>query len=812
MDSRLAPICQTFEDQKQNVQMCDSVLAQFIRSTPSDPSTFSSLAIDPHLNRFIRYVMSTITREQYPSPSEGVIPPIYLQSLQFLTILAMNHPDLLTMIAVNSPLDIIPSIFFGRNITNDRIVDPQSSHLLTPLRFLLAISASHSLNISSTSALHTLFTTLFSLFKVQPLCSLSLGIISGFSHNSPSANAFLRSLPNFASLRTEFISFLSSNDHCVVIAATSCLTGLYNVGSDASTLMKLSVHALVNPPSLPHATALSSWAIIDLVQSAVILPTYIVDIANSLLKSQGMKAMQIFTLLSELVRIGVDVVGALQYKDIIHNLIQYIITIDYDFVSVVGAHLFTQLFENDECISFGKSIAALFSQALNVVIMGNPNTSILKLESVLLILRLLLKSDESNDTIITILKSNEHSIFVGFQRAIENNQSFVALNYFLFIYQCINFIKQWGQSIVHIIAETQFSALLVFVMTHSTNRSVIYDAVFASYVISNGNLTGRDVPMSPLIDSLVSGYFVMNKRMKEEKEQLVNRYESIQVQMGKKIKEISSEKEMICSQLDEVAKEKTHSETIAHTQEQTISVAQMQIQQLEQRLKMKSSRLKDTKHELDEANKTITEQNVELQNKDQIIQEQEQKITVLKTRINGFKELERHITDVTNHRDSLEKQLSLVKANLEKTTKMNERNRELFDGEKQTKIQVENKLYETTAQLNEMTIKFHEQESMSLENEKQINRFETLLQKKTDRLNAAEETMRQLRVQVAELLDQVQSLNKTVKKQKKMIEGYHEQTTNLESSNRDQNMLYQFIHKITEKKLALYNTPPDSSE
>ena len=125
MSSRLAVICQTFEDQKQNIEMCDSVISQFIRSSGTDSENLSALAIDPLLNRFLRICFKIVTREQFPSPSEGIIPPIYIQILQFLTTLAYKNPDLLSAIAATAPMDDLPSIFFGRNITKDRIVDPQ---------------------------------------------------------------------------------------------------------------------------------------------------------------------------------------------------------------------------------------------------------------------------------------------------------------------------------------------------------------------------------------------------------------------------------------------------------------------------------------------------------------------------------------------------------------------------------------------------------------------------------------------------------------------------------------------------------------
>jgi hypothetical protein len=221
-------------------------MAQFVSSTPIDATALSSLALDPNLTQFLQIAFGIVTRERFPSPAQGVIPPLYTRILHFFPVLALNHTDLLTALASVAPLDILPLVFFAQNITNDRIPNLHSSHLFTSPRFLFAISSSQSILISSATNRNIIFVAIFSLLAVQP-----------------AAAAFLESFPTFAWLHSKLISLLLSSDHNFVIAAKSSLSGLFNVGSDSETLLRLAVRGLTEPPSLPLPLPLATALDVD---------------------------------------------------------------------------------------------------------------------------------------------------------------------------------------------------------------------------------------------------------------------------------------------------------------------------------------------------------------------------------------------------------------------------------------------------------------------------------------------------------------------------------------------------------------------
>ena len=811
--SYFAPICKTFEDQKQNASVCDSVLQQFIRVTQTDPNSLSDMAVDPYLNRFIQIVFTIVTRDRLPAPTEGVVPPLIIQTLQFLTVLSFNHPDLQSAIAANTPLDALPDIFFGANFKNDKIVDPQSSHLLTPLRFLLSISASHSLNISSTSALHILFTSLFSLFDVQGLASYAAAVVSGFIHNCPAAASYVRSLPNYVTLKTEFVSLLSANDHNVVIAAMSCISGLYQTGTDAPTLVQLAFHAIRTPPSIPFSAALCCWTILDLIQQCALSPHHIAEIVDAILQSSGMRAMHLLSMLTEFHRIGINCRNVLIQKNLIFPLIGYLIKNPYDYVSVAGVQYVQMLFEDQETISLGTDIPKLFTAALQTIVVSQTSTTLLKIESMLLLLRIMLKCNESENQILTILNSNQNQIFVGFQRHIEANHSFVALNYFLFIHAALTIQKQWSSQLLHIIAESQFCALIVHVLTHSTNRVILRDAVYASYVINSG-LTGVKLQKdsSPLIDSMVSGFLVMNKENEKQKQLTIEQYESYNCSMIQKFRIVQNEKEKQLRELNDLSLMKEKSDKLIRTQEDNLHAANLEIQNLQNILRNKRKKLQNLKANFLEISKENASLKIELKHNEDLNKDLDKSVGVLKSKVRNYKEIEDTLRGEVTTRNKLLSQVEKLELELANAKKDLELWTSTANNEKKGRVNAEEKLLTVSSQLNEMTIRLHEQETLTNENGKQASKFEALYKKKAERLSTSEESNRDLRQQVDELQQQIFDLAKTTKAQKKYISQLQTQVSELETSKRDHTTLYQFIHKITENKGIITDDYSDTPE
>ena len=101
-----------------------------------------------------------------------------------------------------------------------------------------------------------------------------------------------------------------------------------------------------------------------------------------------------------------------------------------------------------------------------------------------------------------------------------------------------------------------------------------------------------------------------------------------------------------------------------------------------------------------------------------------------------------------------------------------------------------------------MTTKYHENDKQSIEALDQIKRFELLIQKKTERLASTEEVNRQLRGEISEIEGRLETSLAKLKEVRKENEKLRVRINELETTHREHETLYQFIHKVTEKAVT----------
>ena len=796
--SSLLPFCQAFEENPGNKISKMGLVFQFLQNAETDADELSHLASDDQLKRFLFHIFSVIVENQFPSPSDGVIQPEILQILQHLTILAQNHPDLCDAIAEIAPFDKLPAIFFEKNIENDKIKDPQPSHLLSSLRFIAAISCSHNLNISSTQSLHILFVALFSLLEVQQLSCVSATAISGLAHNSSTALAFIKSLPNFLSLRAELASLLSSDDHSIVISSLSCLTCLFPCRDDTETLMKAAVHCIVSPPPYPLATTLATWAIRDLISKTPITGTLMKKVINALFKSTGMRALNIISLLDELQTIGYDLCTFFVNEKLLSPFLDFTVKSFHDFVSVAATHLLHDMFVLHEDLKFD-DVDDVFSFALGIV--ASPKTisfSLLKVESLLLMLRLMLRS--INEEMLNLLKASEQELFMSFQRHIERSNSFVAVNYFMFLITSMKNIPEWSTKLQQIVAESQFTALLVHVLTHAENRTVIQDSVYSLYAIMNGNDISKD-PHS-LFDTIVSGFCFMNKKFKGDVSVLRDTLES----SIKAVKKQSAELEETKIQCKKEVTDRENDilelkEKIKEIEDINASLT-YQVQGSGAIVGKKVAKVFKLKQQIAEQNKENGILHEKIEHLSEKINELTTSLSANSNKLHDLNIIEDKAKETATQNASLKNELQSAQNTIEDLRTTVKTLSENLESYKQEKREVEKILCDTTAKLNDMTTKYHDNDKQTIEALDQIKRFESLIQKRTERLTATEGVNRQLRAEIQDLekkLDESLASAKEYRKQKERIEA---RLIELENAHREHETLYQFIHKVTEKAAA----------
>ena len=163
MNSYLSPICESLDNKRDDIDAHTEILLQYLDGFDTDLSALSNLAHDPEFPLLLQHVFQSLLRTPFPSPSESEIPAVQQKSLNFLTFLCLNHPDLLSTIASLAPLDELIISFFieSLKVNNDikekddinsrkttSLEDPQLSHLFPIFQFLAAISCSSTISLS----------------------------------------------------------------------------------------------------------------------------------------------------------------------------------------------------------------------------------------------------------------------------------------------------------------------------------------------------------------------------------------------------------------------------------------------------------------------------------------------------------------------------------------------------------------------------------------------------------------------------------------------------------------------------------------
>ena len=781
MKSKVTELCQFCEEQKQNRSACDTAIIKFLKEAETDQKYLSEMSADPSLPTFLKMLFKTLTRQQFPSPTEAIILPLYLQILHFLTTIASNHPDLLNSVAESAPMDELPSVFFGRNIANDKIIDVQSSHLLASLKFLFVISCSRALATASIPSLHVLFIVLIQLLKVKPFSALAAGTLSGLAHNCPSATDFLRSSPEFSRLKSELVSLLSSNDHNVVIASMSAISGLFSVGSDSQVLIKIALKGLLSPPSLPMATILCVWTLLDLNAGLSITPPSYIDIVNAMLDSDGMRAFHILCLLKKLC--GAKCLPILCEDNLFAPILGFVIHSKCDFVSAAGAQFIQIITEHAKTLPFDTDTVHLFAAALDIVMTADNGSSLIRIEAMLLILRSLIKMEAFTGKWTKILQVNEANLLSGFQRQVEKRNTFVALAYFLFLVDCVVLNKLWQVKLARVVEKSRFCSIVVEILSRSSSHEVLSDACRAAALISIGVTPST---FSPLMDSLVSEFVSVNSNQSE------------QCNIGVKIKHCLQGVRTTKS-YQKVVKV-NESECLVSATGSEVAVSREQILHLKEEIRLRTKKGRDLKNTVNDLSREIAELKTELAHKMQTLKERDQVAATMKERIRAYKEIELQLKEMTVSRDLLIKENSDLRKDLTSARALANTNADAADNEKLGRQSTETRMLELSNQLSETQKKLHEQERLTRKTEKRTQKLILLLNQKGAKLTESEETNRKLLNQVNELQLELNNAEMLAVQNQKQMDELRHQLAETEGKTKDQLTLCQFIHKLTENK------------
>lgn len=801
--SMLSPMISAFNMYQNNPEAYKSLLIQFLSSFETDNDNLSCLGRDSNFPVFLYQIYDIMTRNIFPSPSTEPISDHLVCILNFLTDITLKHPDVLAIVANFTPLDRIIPIFFKANIVDSHVVDPQPSHLLLPLQFLSAITQSSHIIISSTESMSILFIVLRDLFCVPQLSSYAMTVFSSISRNSQTALSYIESIPELMSLKREFASMLTSNDHNVIITALSCLSTLFSRTIDKETTMKVAFSAVITPPSLPVATSISAAIVLNLSEEQPLSSQEQEILIQTAMKSNGMRAYILFRLISEIASDSDSrIYQMFQQFEFFTKFFLSLLANKDCFVVSAGAQLLQMIFDDTPPVVATDSFEKPFMSSLRFIITSIRESELEKVESLLVALRVLIKSREALSHMVEIIQVNEDQIFLAYQRCIEANYSFASLNFFLFLYSCTSLFPHWLMRMREIAIDSQFPALLVQCLCSAQNRRVIGEALFALSIVNSGIKAKPPSIDVTLNDALASGFFFINRQNKQDKHVLDIQTKSMQDNYESKIRELENIIQTLSVEVKSLNEETLNSRNDYTFTQSRVEEVQNICEALQQKLDKKNKKIKIAAQELTNSNKEIQNLSLQVSRIHQSKRKADKKVEKLNGKLQSLKETESQYSQLHENMSATEEVVKELKLKMnDYEAEINELNKALTN-EKQKKVNVDKSLGESLDRINQLS---EQLEKLRVEHQEVTRLYEKneliIKSKNTHEADLIEE-IKKLRADLFSKEKQIGELRAENEHFSEINSLLRARVNNLKKEKKELVVVSQMIHKMTDGNLS----------
>jgi chromosome segregation ATPase len=305
---------------------------------------------------------------------------------------------------------------------------------------------------------------------------------------------------------------------------------------------------------------------------------------------------------------------------------------------------------------------------------------------------------------------------------------------------------------------------------------------------------------SALLELLISGFLVLNRANVQQVDSQLSKYKLAKVELSGRVQHWAKENRSLGMEIDKLKDEREKVSCAARSTETELAVCRQELLQTKEKVRRRAKSKAELKSAIKKLEDDVVELRTRLTHKEDIIGELNHDLTVAQTKIDAYRELELRLKETTAARSQLLQEVAELRSELERAKDIANLNLSSAENEKSGKRQVEAKLYELSNQLSQVTLTKHKQEAAARESEKLVHELKSLVKKNNEKVVSLEETNRGLRDEIAELQEQLKVSTKATKHEKKVSGELRQQIARLEGTQEANSTLYQFIHKITEKK------------
>lgn len=805
MSIDLRYVVQSLLTNKSNYQEYDAIIEQFLSSIQIDSILIANLVLDTSFPSFVQCLMFSVTRTPIPMQSEGKTPKRVLSILQFLTQVAYLSPDISRIISSNICSDAILSNFFKRSIDDfkGRKVDP--TRYLPFLKFITILACESDMLIASTESVGYLYTVVFDLLQSPDVSKWAISCLVALVKNSPIVSSYIRSCPNYGKLRTILASLLSNDDPGVVISALGLLVLLFPSSITPDTTVKASVNSISALTDFPPSIYIISWIILELNESTPLTAENIWTLLQVAMRGDT-RAFVIYNLLIDLSSQHLMIIDVMQSMNCLFAIMNSILDVEDGFVAIAGCSFLYTIFQDSNEFVFSEDVVEPFTKALKLVLAMRKFAQSDRREAAVLLLRFMVRARESITYVIAILQENEQSIFLDFQRQIELNNAFLSVVYFLFLYESSHFLPHWRSKMIALILDSQFPALLVHVITNSKNRRAIQDALKVMQILADGMKNDVKVEYSPMFDSIVSGYLLLNQKRYEDNRKERSTFVKTQDELYSKITELEVEHDCIEKEMSSMKESLDQSSQIIQEEQIQRKNCDEEIEKLKKSLtisKSKNKKLNDQIKEMDSMNATLNNQVESMKKASTTSCNRE---TDVRTKASYIAKLEAQIKTLQENNTHLQTQLGQLRANADKERKQTESIKQKMSKMKKQKQSRLMQAQNLTTNLQELDQENNDLKQLLAQREKELK---TQVQQN----QIHERNEEDLNLQIDNLKIEMSRVQKNrdeiVAKAEMKIQNVDKLQTRidqLEEQNREYQMLVKLIHKTTYPNQTLPKT------
>lgn len=796
MSSELQFICQSLISNKDNYQQYDSILLQFISALQLDAVLLSNFVTDEYFPMFVQCLVHLIMRSPVPSPSEGKVPQNVITVVQFMVQLAYLDPDLSRIISANIPSDAIIANFFKRTMEDKKNRKANPNRMLPFMKLISLLSAESDLFLCSTESMRYVFVLCNDFFQIPDISKWALSTVAGLVRNCSAAASYLKSMPHFAKLRTDLGSLLSSEDPAVIIGALALLVLLFPSGVTPQTSVKAAISAVTSLTNFPPSVYLASWIIIELNESAPLIAEDLWALISAAMKG-GIRAFVIYGLLIDLSSQHLMMLDVIQSMNCLFAMINTLIDSDEGFVAISGTSFLFTVFQDTNDFVLSEDVVEPFTKAMHLVLAMRKHAQSERREAAVMLLRFMVKCRESITYVVKIIQEHEQSLFLDFQRQIEMNNAFLSVVYFLFLFEVSHFLTHWRQKLIALVLDSQFPGLLVHVINESRNRRAIGDALRCSQILADGLKNDCIYQVSPVFDSLVSGYLLLNQKRYSEKRKEKSSINKVEEELKAKLCELEAERDC-CEReivtLRESINENSSSLEIEQIQRKTVEEENLQLKRALALSRSKAKKLMIQIKEQEDQIVGITQQLETNRKTNATISVREAGI---RTQMTSISQLEAVLAQTQENCSKLEAQLKIAKDNAEKDRKSMESLKQ-----KNAKLKKQNKAL--AQHINEATEQMHQIE----EDRNSLRDQSNELKKQNLTLTQIKEQLEQNDENNSELIETLRNDLAKAKKERdeislkagtklKSLDEIKSHMQQMEDKNNEFQMLIKLIHKTT---------------